>query len=187
MAGRARVTLVRHGRATAGWDRDPDPGLDDLGWSQARAVADRLASLGPLTIVSSPMRRTRETAVPLAERWRVDPLIEHAVAEIPSPVGVRMHERADWLRSAMQGTWAELGADFMSWRDDVVATVASFETDAVIYSHFIAINAVIGFCVGDDRLVVRALDNCSRTTVDIVDGTLHLVEAGEEAPETLVR
>ena len=26
-----RVYLVRHGRAAAGWDTDPDPGLDALG------------------------------------------------------------------------------------------------------------------------------------------------------------
>ena len=27
----ARLYLVRHGRATGGWDVDPDPGLDDVG------------------------------------------------------------------------------------------------------------------------------------------------------------
>ena len=26
-----RVYMVRHGRAAAGWNVDPDPGLDDLG------------------------------------------------------------------------------------------------------------------------------------------------------------
>ncbi|MEY4230069.1 MAG: hypothetical protein RLZZ362_918, partial [Actinomycetota bacterium] len=43
-----RLYLVRHGRATAGWDVDPDPGIDELGRSQAAAVADRLAALGPM-------------------------------------------------------------------------------------------------------------------------------------------
>ena len=27
----SQLLLVRHGRAAAGWDRDPDPGLDPLG------------------------------------------------------------------------------------------------------------------------------------------------------------
>jgi hypothetical protein len=30
-----RLHLVRHGRAAAGWDTDPDPGLDDIGRRQA--------------------------------------------------------------------------------------------------------------------------------------------------------
>ena len=34
-----RVYMVRHGRAAAGWNVDPDPGLDDLGRSQSLAVA----------------------------------------------------------------------------------------------------------------------------------------------------
>ena len=50
-----------------------DPGLDALGHSQAEAVAQKLASLGPLPILSSPLRRTRETAAPLAKLWNVEP------------------------------------------------------------------------------------------------------------------
>ena len=34
-----RLYLVRHGRAAAGWDTDPDPGLDEIGRGQAQAVA----------------------------------------------------------------------------------------------------------------------------------------------------
>ena len=34
-----RVYMVRHGRAAAGWDVDPDPPLDDVGRNQALAVA----------------------------------------------------------------------------------------------------------------------------------------------------
>ena len=49
------LRLVRHGRASAGWDRDPDPGLDSLGWEQARAVAARLAGFGPLPVLVSPL------------------------------------------------------------------------------------------------------------------------------------
>ncbi len=39
------VRLVRHGQASAGWGIDPDPDLDDLGRSQAEAVAARLDDL----------------------------------------------------------------------------------------------------------------------------------------------
>ena len=61
-----RLHLVRHGRATGGWDVDPDPGLDPLGVEQADRLVERLAPLGPLPVVTSPLRRCRETAAPLA-------------------------------------------------------------------------------------------------------------------------
>ena len=38
----AIVQLVRHGKAAAGFGTHPDPGLDDLGRSQAAAVAAML-------------------------------------------------------------------------------------------------------------------------------------------------
>ena len=58
--------------------------------------------------------------------------------------------------------------------------------DTVVFSHFIAINVLIGAALGDDRLVIRSLDNCSVTVVDIVDGVVTLVEGGHEA-DTLIR
>ena len=56
----------------------------------------------------------------------------------------------------------------------------------MVFSHFIAINAVIGVALGDDRLVIRSLDNCSVTVIDVVDGLPVLVEGGHEA-DTLIR
>jgi len=181
-----RVYLVRHGRAAAGWDADPDPGLDRIGSVQAATVADRLVGVGPLALVSSPLRRCRETAAPLATRWSADVVVQPAVAEIPSPEGVPMGERVDWLRAAMGGTWTDLGQRYTAFRDGVVAAVTELTADTVVFSHFVAINAVIGAALGDDRLVIRSLDNCSVTVVDVLDGQVHLVEGGHEA-DTLIR
>src|SRR5262245_19036772 len=97
----ARLVLVRHGRASAGWDDDPDPGLDDVGRAQAQGVADLLSAQPPRPIVTSPRRRCRETAVPLAGQWGVEPTVDEAVDEIPSPPGVPMGERVPWLRRAL--------------------------------------------------------------------------------------
>jgi broad specificity phosphatase PhoE len=181
-----RLYLVRHGRAAAGWNTDPDPGLDDIGHRQAAAVADRLAALGPLPIVSSPLLRCRQTAAPLAERWGAEVVIEPAVAEIPSPHGVPMADRIEWLRLAMAGTWTDLGSRYVEYRDRVVRCLASMSSDAVVFSHFVAINAAIGAAIDDDDLVIHSLDNCSVTVVDVVDGALQLVESGHEA-DTLIR
>ena len=181
-----RLYLVRHGRAAAGWDTDPDPGLDEIGQRQASAVAVRLAALGPLPVLTSPLLRCRQTAAPLATTWNVDPAVEPGVAEIPSPEGVPMGERIDWLRTAMQGTWAGLGARYVAYRDHAIDVLTALPSDSVVFSHFVAINAAIGVAIGDDRLVVRSLDNCSVTVIDVVDGALQLVESGHEA-DTLIR
>jgi broad specificity phosphatase PhoE len=182
-----RLTLVRHGRAAGGWDDDLDPGLDDLGRAQAEAMAELVAPLGPLPILVSPLRRTRETAAPLERRWDSAAIVDPAVGEVPSPPDVPMRARTTWLREAMGGTWADIGAEYMAWRDGVVARLLAVDVDTVVVSHFIAINAAIGAAVGSDQIVVAALDNCSRTIIDVVDGRLILVEQGSEAPDTLVR
>jgi len=178
--------LVRHGRASGGWDDDPDPGLDDLGRHQAQRVAARLATLGPLDVWTSPLRRCRETSAVLAAAWGVEPLVEPAVAEIPSPDGIPMGERVGWLRDAMAGEWTALGPRYTGFRDGVAERLLQVERDTVVFSHFIAINAAIGAAVGDDRLVIRRLDNCSVTTLRIDGGRLVLVEGGAEA-DTLIR
>lgn len=181
------VHLVRHGRATAGWDTDPDPGLDDLGRAQAIEVAARLAGLGPLVAVTSPLRRCRETAQAYLERTGTsDVLVADAVAEIPSPDGYEMSERVDWLRRAMRGSWADLDDRYRAFRDGVVAFVRAQTDDTVVFSHFVAINAVIGACLDDDRLVIRSLDNCSVTSIEVHADRLVLLSGGAEA-DTLIR
>jgi broad specificity phosphatase PhoE len=180
-----RLYLVRHGRAAAGWEHD-DPGLDDLGRAQAVAVADELGPLGPLDVVTSPLRRARETAAPFEARWHTEARVGPEVRELPSPEGVSNAARPEWLRAAMGGTWASLGRRFVDYRDGVVAYLRRLERDTVVTTHFVAINAAIGAAVGDDRLVVRALDNCSVTVIDVSPEGLTLVAGGREA-DTLIR
>lgn len=185
-----RVYMVRHGRAAAGWDVDPDPALDDLGRQQALAVASKLSSLGPLPVVSSPLLRCQQTAFPLATVWKSDVAIESRVGEIPSPDDVALEDRVTWLREIMAGTWTQAaersGTHYVNYRDAIAACVASQKTDTVIFSHFVAINAVIGAAQGRDEVLIASLDNCSVTTFDITDGRLTVLEIGGEA-DTLIR
>jgi probable phosphoglycerate mutase len=59
-----------------------DPGLTDLGREQARRAAARLAKRGPIdAIISSPLRRTRETAEVVAEELGLDVELEGGFAE----------------------------------------------------------------------------------------------------------
>lgn len=186
-----RVRMVRHGRAAAGWNVDPDPALDELGRSQALAVASKLAPLGPMPVASSPLLRCQQTAFPLATVWNREIDITPAVGEIPSPEGYALEDRVEWLREAMSGTWARVGetsgSHYVAYRDEVADCIRTIGVDTVIFSHFVAINAVIGAATDDDRVVIARLDNCSVTTFDVdADGRIHLVEVGGEA-DTLIR
>src|ERR1700679_1398036 len=149
-----RIHMVRHGRAEAGFGESMDPGLDALARSQAEAVAEKLKTLGPLPILSSPLARTQQTAVPLAKLWNATPVIEDAVAEIPSPKGMTLEGRVAWLRKLMAGSWRDVSPELASWREHCIATVAAIQRDSGIFSHYVAINVIAGAALGDDRVVV---------------------------------
>ena len=187
----ARVYMVRHGRAAAGWNVDPDPALDDLGRSQALEAATTLVPKGRMNVLTSPLLRCQQTAFPTATAWGVEALIEPRVGEIPSPEGYTLENRVEWLREAMAGTWTEVarrsGAHYAAYRTDIARAVAGLREDTVVFSHFIAINAIIGEATNDDRVVIAGLDNCSITVLDVSDdGVIRLVETGGEA-DTLIR
>jgi broad specificity phosphatase PhoE len=175
----ATIILVRHGRAAAGFDTHTDPGLDELGQSQASSVAAHLASLGPLPIYSSPLARAWQTALPLAERWGTEPVVEHRVAEIPTPVE-DLTARARWLRDAMAGRWRQLPGELQRWRGELIECLLEIREDSVVFCHFIAINVAVGAALGDDRLVCFRPDNASVTRLANNDRRLRLIEFGRE-------
>jgi broad specificity phosphatase PhoE len=181
-----RIYMVRHGRAEAGFGESMDPALDALGREQAQVVATTLAPRGPLPILSSPLRRTRETAAPLAALWRRDARIEDAVAEIPSPMGMTLEDRISWLRTLMGGSWHDVPNDLAAWRARCIATVAAIAQDTVVFSHYVAINVIAGAATGDDRVVVFSPDNCSVTVFETGGTHLKLIEKGAEAALTKV-
>lgn len=189
----ARIHLVRHGKAAAGWGSDADPGLDALGRSQAEAVARAFADGPVMPVLTSPLRRCRETAMPLARAWSMVPQVETAVSEIPSPTD-DLAARAGWLRRVMPGTWPDLArdpdsaaVDFPGWRSQLLECLARLPADTVVFTHFIAINAAVGAATGDDRIVCFRPDNGSVTVLETAPGGgLEVVSLGREA-ETEVR
>jgi len=182
----AKIYMVRHGKAEAGFGGAMDPGLDALGREQAEAVARKLSPVGPLPILSSPLARTRQTALPLARLWNRMPVIEHAVAEIPSPNLGSLEARAVWLRKLMAGSWRDVNPELATWREHCVATVAAIPRDTVVFSHYVAINVLMGAATGDDRVVCFSPDNCSVTVFEADGASLRLIEKGDEAALTKV-
>lgn len=181
-----RIYMVRHGKAAAGFGEDMDPGLDATGQAQAKTAAENLKGLGPKPILSSPLRRCQETAAPLAALWKATPTIEPRVAEIPSPRGMTLEERVVWLRTHMAGHWTGSDPALERWRDACVAAILALRTDTVVFSHYVAINVLMGSATADDRVVVFSPDNCSITVFDNTGGKLRLLEKGNEASLTKV-
>jgi broad specificity phosphatase PhoE len=183
----SRVYLIRHARPAAVWgEGDDDPGLDEVGREQAEAAARALLALPdelrPTRVVSSPLRRCRETAEPFARAIGAELEIDARVGEIPSPKALAPEERGPWLRQAFAGAWAEVKGDldYEGWRGDVLAAAAS-RPNAAVFSHFVAINAVLTALAGEARMIALRPDHASISTFELDGGALRLIEAGREA------
>lgn len=175
----ARMWLVRHAEAAAGWGDHPDPGLSEIGHQQAEALARRLAPLGPLPIRTSPLRRCRETARPLAARWDAEPLVDERVGEIVTPTD-DLEQRPAWLREVLRSAWSELADGDRRWRDQVVEHLVSFTVDTVVFTHFVLANVALGHAIGDDRVVCFRPAHCSITLFDVAGGRIQVAGRGEE-------
>ncbi|MFN3514580.1 MAG: histidine phosphatase family protein [Phenylobacterium sp.] len=182
-----RLYLIRHGKPAAVWgEADEDPGLDAAGQAQARAARDHLLALPeahrPRRVVSSPLRRCRETALPTAEALGVEVEIDPRVGEIPTPATLSAAERPAWLRQAFQGLWREIQGelDYDAWRREIVASLHA-RGDTAVFSHYVAINAVVSHLAADDRVLVFRPDHASITTLETDGAGLTLVERGREA------
>lgn len=183
----ARVYVIRHGKAAAAWGdegADPDPGLDAVGQAQAEAACQALLALPepPRLILTSPLKRCRETAAPLARALGMEPIVEPRVAEVPTPSALDEAERGPWLRAAFQGRWRDIPGelDYLEWRDAVARAVAA-HPGAAIFSHFVAINAAVSAALGRDEVMMFRPDNGSITTFGTDGERLTLVERGREA------
>ena len=183
----SRIYLIRHARPAAAWGgADDDPGLDDLGQTQAEAAARTLMALPPALrpakVVSSPLRRCRETAAPFAKAIGVEPEIDPRVGEIPTPAALTAQARGPWLRQAMAGRWGDIEGDldYDAWRREVTAAVEA-RPGAAIFSHFVAINAVLSQLAGQDLTVTFRPDHTSISVFELDGKTLRLLERGREA------
>ena len=183
----ARLYFVRHARPWAGWGEEPDAGLDETGKAQAEDAARALTeSLDRMPIYTSPLRRCRETARPLERLWQQKARVLDAVAEIPSPPA-HLPDGQQWLKQAMEGTWQALrdsappdSPDYLAWRETLLRALASIDQDSVIFSHYIAINVVVGAAQMRDEVVCFRPDHASVTRVDVSLNGLEVVELGRE-------
>ncbi|HEY7815744.1 MAG TPA: bifunctional RNase H/acid phosphatase [Nakamurella sp.] len=108
-----RFLVIRHGETTFGargrFTGRQDVPLTDRGRRQAAAVADRVGSLAPAVVLTSPLVRCRDTATAIAAGARVqlvedDRLLDEGLGEW---TGLRMAE--------IERDWPD---EFAAWRQD---------------------------------------------------------------------
>ncbi|MEM9668854.1 MAG: histidine phosphatase family protein [Pseudomonadota bacterium] len=171
------IFLVRHGEAAASWGEHDDPGLSDTGRDQAERAALELMALGAHQSVTSPMRRCRETAEAFEDLAGLSSRVENAVSEIKTPDGVA--DRVSWLREVMAGDWP---ADLADWRSRAFDAIANLPDGTAVFSHFVAINAIVGSLTSDPRVLVFKPGHCSVTQLRRgADSKLSVEAMGSEA------
>lgn len=175
------IYLVRHGEAAASWGQSADPGLSELGHSQAVEAARTLQIQldgAPVTLISSPLLRAQETAAPLAAALGHNVLIDERFREIPSPVPLA--DRQAWLRGFMGEQWPDQHASLVAWRNDIVAAVEALESSAVVFTHFLVINALVGWFEQRQETLVFWPDNASVTVLDGAVGATRIRALGRQ-------
>lgn len=185
------VHLIRHGQSDLTSDRmidgprgrQYDPPLSETGRDQAEKLARRLALLDPLpaAVYCSPLRRTRETVAPFAERSRVDVgyvddlmeahiggwegmPFEDIIASDEDILPLVRAGRAIWQRAPN----GERFDDFRTRVNDAVDAILQRhpEGDIVIVCHGGVINAALGPLLGIDHEMFFLPENTSVNSVE---------------------
>jgi broad specificity phosphatase PhoE len=186
------IYMVRHGRVAANPIDPEDPELSPEGQSQAQAVAQKLNARLPqhLQILTSPLRRCRQTAAPLAALWGIEPVVEARVAEVPGPASALM-ARDEWLRRALSSDWHGLirlgqklqaGYDdtLANWRKEVLEGAFECRRDAVIFSHFVPVNVLVGHALRSERVASFHPAHTSITVFEIIGDSIRVIERGRD-------
>ncbi len=172
-----QIHLIRHAEAAQRWTEASDPALSDAGAAQARVLADAWREVPPLAVRSSPLRRARETAAPLAAHWQREIVVDEAFREVPGPADFAA--RPAWLEHLMVAHWRELDGAVITWRDRLWQALQALPEGTVVFTHFMVINAVISLLEGHERLVVFEPDYCSATVLASEAGAIRLITKGE--------
>ncbi len=206
MAEPRRLVLLRHGRTAWNLERraqgHADVGLDDLGRTQADAIAPVLAAMEPVLLWSSDLSRARQTAEPVAASTGLELRLDQRLREydLGERTGLTMAEYA----AAHPAEFRDFRAgryDVVPGGEDTPAVVARV-TEAVrealgllapgecgvLVGHGAALKVSVGALLGwpaEAAETLRALDNCGWVELDDSgrDGALRLAAYNRVAAE----
>jgi probable phosphoglycerate mutase len=215
--GATEILLVRHGESEAAvegqsfplWNGHGDPALSPEGEVEANQVADRLASEHIEAIYISPLRRTAQTAAPLAQRVGMTPVVDDDLREVflgeweggavyrqrvtdRHPVAVRMFEEQRW--DVIPG--AEPADAFAARLRSAVERIAAAHRDqrVAVFVHGGVIGEILHQVTQSRPFAFIGADNGSISHIVITDerwilrrfnDTSHLQPTMTTAPEPL--
>jgi 2,3-bisphosphoglycerate-dependent phosphoglycerate mutase len=151
------LLLIRHAlpvRVDEGSVEGPaDPALSDVGQAQAQALTDWLHREPVDALWSSPMRRARETATPLAARLRMEIVFDEGLSEFDRHAA--SYIPIEELKAAGDPRWNEVPEQPEHFREVVVETVERIVAThpgqrVAIVCHGGVINAYAGHVLGID-------------------------------------
>jgi probable phosphoglycerate mutase len=212
--GAVELLIIRHGESAAARDgelfalRDGqgDPELHPAGRLQAERVADRLEHEPLDALYVSTLRRTSETAAPLAARrglvpevladlrevhlgeWEGGLVRKHAMEGHPIALQIQAQERWDVIPGA------EPADEFRTRVQRAVATIAARHADqrVAVFTHGAWIGELLAIATGARPFAFSGADNASISQVVVVgerwvvrrfNDTSHLEEGFSVAPQ----
>lgn len=215
-AGANELLVVRHGESQPAnpdapfplVDGQGDPELSPDGRDQAERVADRLAGAGIEAIYVTNLRRTAQTAAPLAGRLGLEPRVERDLREVhlgqwegglfrkhvaeEHPIAVRMRQEERW--DVIPG--AEPSAAFTARVRAAVERLATANPDrrVAVVSHGGTIAEIFAQATSSRPFAFQGADNASishlvvtgdRWIVRCFNDTTHLSPAFTTAAKPL--
>jgi probable phosphoglycerate mutase len=211
--GSTDILLIRHGESepyVPGTsfplvDGHGDPELSPEGQEQAERVAHRLVGAGIDAIYVTKLRRTGQTAAPLAARLGLTPLVDTGLREVRlgewegglyrqmvaerHPVAVRAWTEERW--DVIPG--AERSEEFAARVRAAVERLATAHKNQrlAVFTHGGVIGQVLAAATGSRPFAFISADNASISRIVVVDGrwiirgfndTAHLEDKGTREP-----
>jgi 2,3-bisphosphoglycerate-dependent phosphoglycerate mutase len=189
--GATEILLVRHGESQPVDPENPfelvdghgDPPLDPVGVEQAERLANRLAGEDIAAIYVTTLRRTAETAAPLAQRLGIEPTVEPNLREVylgeweGGLLRVKAEERDPaFVRAIEEERWDPIpGAESVDvFRDRVsrgIANVATAHPDecVVVVTHGGVIGQVLASATDARGFAFIGADNASISHIVVAD------------------
>jgi probable phosphoglycerate mutase len=212
--GAVDLLVVRHGESAAAVDGQPfdlvdgqgDPPLHPVGLAQAELVAERLQHEPLAAMYVSNLRRTAETAAPLAARTGLEPAVLPDLREVHLGEWegglLRKHTREGHplaLRIAEEERWdvipgAERREAVAARVRRAIATIAERHPDqrVAVFTHGGWIGEMMALATGSRPFAFSGADNASITQVVVVgerwvvrrfNDTSHLEQGFSIAPQ----
>jgi len=188
------VLLVRHGQANSnvtgyymGWSNED---LSEIGYTQVRSLASRLASLPIASVYSSPLQRTCTTATILAKPHGLEVETSDDIIEIQigdwqglhiDEVGQRWPEL--WKQSRIDPSEITLpnGESFQQVTERAIRgfykiVAANHGKQVIIVSHEIVVKVLVAHALGVSNSIYRRfeINNASLSAIRVIDGKARL-------------